>query len=322
MQRLKTFALWLTGAVPLFFAAYALRASFGAGSVLWVIIAGFCAGVGLFLQTLLIENKNTLSALAFLEGLIPGAVFYDAFVPHLSPWVLGGTAACALLMLVGAFRGRIIIEGMVKIRLSLAAREVLPKVALGLLVFVSLISYNHYFAEGHFDRAAAQRTFAAVAGPLEPVARIWVSDMRFAMRMDHAIRLIAETELRNTRTRMLAEEEGVERISPQDERALVIEIEGTTRQAIVKLFGEFRGDESVMDYAFGVLEERIEAFPPAVKVALGAAAVIALFLTLKTLVPITYPIATFIVFAVFRFLLLTPFAEIAFRDVKQEVVTL
>ena len=173
-------------------------------------------------------------------------------------------------------------------------------------------------SSGRFE----DESFAAVAGPLEPVARIWVSDMRFAMRMDHAIRLIAETELRNTRTRMLAEEEGVERISPQDERALVIEIEGTTRQAIVKLFGEFRGDESVMDYAFGVLEERIEAFPPAVKVALGAAAVIALFLTLKTLVPITYPIATFIVFAVFRFLLLTPFAEIAFRDVKQEVVTL
>ncbi len=323
MKRLKFAILWLVGVAALYGGARTLQAAFAGTANPWWLVAWFVVfAASVVLQVGFMSRKDKLIGLLALEGLAPLLVFYPALFIAFSPWVAAGAGACIAYFAFGALRARRFMDNTLEVRLYGMARLLLPKLGMGLLVLFAALAYNYYAETGHFTSETAERLFDGFLKQTEPLVQIEFSNLQFDMRMDTAISVVSEAQLRKLRTGELVQGEGVSELSPQARRALLQELSGEVEQTVTSVGGAFRDDETVSAYLFRVLEAKINALPDIARFFLAVAFGVLVFVMLRITLPVLYPVAGFLAFAVFKLLLLTPFTAIASKETKKQVITL
>ncbi len=323
MKRLKFAILWVIGAALSYGAASALHASFANGGGWWWLVAWVVAySAALVLQIGFIANRGVLTGLVVLEGLVPLAVFYPSVITTFSPWVLAGFGACILCFVLGALRTRSYMDGALTVQFFSATRVALPKIGTGLILLFFALAYNYYVELGNFTRPVAERMFDKVLQQAEPIVQIAYSNLSFNMGMAQAIDVIGQSELRKIRTDSLTQGQSVTQLTPQEENAALKTLDNEIAQKIAALGGPVQGNETLGQYIFNALAARVAGFSDIVKITLAAGFGVLLFVLVRFTLPVTYPIAGFLAFAVFKLLLLTPFADIALKDTKQQVIAL
>jgi len=325
INRLKTAVLWLLGVCLLVLASYLMRRFLGEQSA-GILIGSGAAFIGFLVVFLLqigfVGSRKLLFLFSISEMLIPAAVFYDYLIGDFSPWFAGGIGACALLCAFGALHGRSYIDGSVKVRFCNMARQVLPKAALGIIVLAVAVFYGYFVAAGNFTEETGSRVFGWALERAEPIVQIWFRDLRFDMTMDEAIENMSEAQMRRIRSGQIIEGIPVAQLSPEAKRYLLSDIEQEVRSAVSRLGGSFGSDEKFGDYLYGIVNEKFTALPELAQSFLAAGIFVLMLLTLRFTVPILYPAIGLAGFLIFRLAVAAGFADIAYKDVKQEVVVM
>jgi hypothetical protein len=298
---------------------YFLNQALIAGTIsgLWPAIVSFLVFVALItLEVLFIADFKVLILLTFVETMVPIFVFqFESF--QFLFWIF---ILFFLFVYWGEEKGLIVLNNSVEIKFVQIAKEIIPKIVTGLLIFSVFLLYFHYVSLGHFDKDVAKQTFDKVLNSFNPVLKIWIPGASFDMTVNELLNKLALTELERSKIDLLKQNINLAELSDKEKQALVADTVKNFKKKFESNFGEIKENETVRSKLFGVLNERISNLPPVAKKISGGGFLLIMFIILKSLALLLYPLMEFIAFVFYKSLLSLNFADVDLEDARREVI--
>ncbi|HMB17499.1 MAG TPA: hypothetical protein VKO61_01135, partial [Candidatus Paceibacterota bacterium] len=279
----------------------------GTISGLWPAIVSFLVFVSLItLEVLFIADFKVLMLLTFVETMVPIFVFqFDNF--QFLFWIF---ILFFLFVYWGEEKGLIVLKNSVEIKFVQIAKEIIPKIVTGLLIFLVFLLYFHYVSMGHFDKNVAKRTFDKVLNSFNPALKIWVPDASFDMTVNELLNKLALTELERSKIDLLKQNINLAELSDQEKQALIADTVKSFKEKFENNLGEIKENQTVRSKLFGVLNDKISNLPAVAKKISGGGFLLIIFFILKSLALLLYPLIEFIAFILYKSLLALNFANV------------
>jgi len=289
----------------------------GTISGLWPAIVSFLVFVSLItLEVLFIADFKVLMLLTFVETMVPIFVFqFDNF--QFLFWIF---ILFFLFVYWGEEKGLIVLKNSVEIKFVQIAKEIIPKIVTGLLIFLVFLLYFHYVSMGHFDKNVAKRTFDKVLNSFNPALKIWVPDASFDMTVNELLNKLALTELERSKIDLLKQNINLAELSDQEKQALIADTVKSFKEKFENNLGEIKENQTVRSKLFGVLNDKISNLPAVAKKISGGGFLLIIFFILKSLALLLYPLIEFIAFILYKSLLALNFANVDLEDARREVI--
>lgn len=290
---------------------------------IWLVL--FSVWLFLTVSTLTIffaGNAKTVAGVFFVQGLMPLVFFYTFLYPKPSLIFIGGVFLLILFWITGALNSFRDLKNGVTINFFVTTHRLLPKVVLGLLIFVAALSYLYFFQLNNFSEDAARKLFDRSMASAEPLLQIWFPDVTFDMNINTAISKISEVQLKRSQLDLLQQGIDINKISLADRQALLNETNAKITRIFENLAGEIRPDQTFGDTLFNALKTRILALSALAQAFLEVGIIVVLFFVLKALAFLLYIPAQVAAFVLFKALLVLGFAEIGLENTQREVIVL
>lgn len=291
---------------------------------IWLVL--FSVWLFLTISTLTIffaGNAKTVAGVFFVQGLMSLVFFYTFLYPKPSLIFIGGAFLLILFWITGALSSFRDLKNCVTINFFVTAHRLLPKVVLGLLIFVAALSYLYFFQLNNFSEDAARKLFDRSVASAEPLLQIWFPDVTFDMNINTAISKISEVQLKRSQLDLLQQGIDINKISFADRQALLNETNAKITRIFENLAGEIgRPDQTFGDTLFNALKTRILALSALAQAFLEVGIIVVLFFVLKALAFLLYIPAQVAAFVLFKALLVLGFAEIGLENTQREVIVL
>lgn len=292
----------------------------GEGGAWPTIICLFVFIVFAVLESVFIKDSRLVTALVFVQS----AIFIPVFAKSLHSLniLLICFGALFIFTIWGAKRAHSRMRDSMRVNFFSIAHRLVPKMITGILILVIVLFYFNYVTLGKFDENMGRRIFDKTADFLEPVLQTWVPEASLNTEVEEFLKEAAETQLERSKIALLGEGINLDELSTLQREQLINKAAEELEGKIEEITGELKFDQTVREFVYGLIKDKIDAIPPAVKKPLAGLNLAIIFFVAKGISFIFYPIIEFIAFIVYQILMITGFAYIGLETKERETINL
>lgn len=284
------------------------------------VICFFVFIVFTVLNTVFIKDSRLVTALVFVQS----AIFIPVFIGSLKNWnvLLISFVLLFIFTIWGVKRAHSRMKDSMRINFFSVAHRIVPKMITGILLLVIVLFYFNYVTLGKFDEDMGRRLFDKTADFLEPVLQTWVPEASLNTKVEDFLKEAAETQLERSKIALLGDGINLDELSTLQREQLINKTAEELEGKIEEITGELKFDQTVREFVYGIIKERIDAIPPAVKKPLAGFNLAIIFFVAKGISFIFYPVIEFIAFIIYQILMITGFAYIGLETKEREIINL
>lgn len=325
IRRIKIFSLGILGVILGFLTFFFLRnliTSSGFSNIWLILGLAWVFLVVIVLEVIFINRFFVLGWWVVAQGLTPAVAFYPFIFPTF--YHLVGIASLLFLFFVflGVHRGFRTADNSLKINFFTTARQIVPKVAVGFLIFTAIFSYFYFFQLENFSDETASYLFNKILESALPIVQIWFPGISFDMSVEKALATISETQIRKSSLEFLKQGIKLEELPPSVRERLINEAVNQAKSFFEKIGGEIKQGQTVKEYLFDAIKGRVVGLSPMVRLLLQIGVIVLLFFILKGIVFFLYIPIEFTAFVFYKLLVLIGFANVAIEKINREVIVL
>ena len=284
--------------------------------------------VVMILQVFFIKDGFKMAGVTFLQGgVAPLIVFYPKIYPAPSLVLIAGSLIFFIFMVSAAIKGQRVLANSLEVRFFFTARNILPRVFTGFLIFFTIVLYLNYFLWDNFNDELGKVLVGQTLDSSRPIVGIVFSDISFNKTVQNFLDVIAENQLRKIRPG-LASRAGTEpaidfqSLSPPEKAEVVKQFSLGLKKELEKIVGPLNVNEPVKGEVFKIVKNYFSGLSDALKSALGLVLALVFFFSIKGMASLLYWFIELVAFVLFKFLLITGFARISLENRGREFVIL
>lgn len=279
------------------------------------------------LQVFFVKGRGKLALIAFLECLVPLAVFWDRIYPQPDVVLLIGAALVFIFLLSAMDRGRRLLFNSVRINFWGTARAFLSHAALGFIFLFTALLYLNYFSWGSFDAGFGRTLVEEVLTSSKPITGIIVPGVSLSGTAGEFFNDLAASQLRDSSQPFLnSAGEGMEAqfryLPPKDQEKIVAQFSAQLEKVFRERFGDFNSSDKISDIAFSVIATYAAKLNASSPWLIPVIVCIVFFLFLKGILALIYWLVALFAFMIFKILIAFNFAHIASEERNREFVML
>jgi hypothetical protein len=279
------------------------------------------------LQALFVKRLSKLFAICALECLAVLPFFISQLYPVSVP-LLVGFALFAVFFVTGVYEGWKFIAESLSLRFSFVSRNILSRVATGLLIFLSVVTYVWYFDLGRFNPEDGKRLVAGGVVSIEPALRVWFPGTSMNDTVESFFRKAAESELRKLpepqppQGLTQNERTDFQVLTKQQQERAIAEGGEAMRQSFEKTFGPLPKTALVKDAFYAIVSGQIQAFSAKTRSYFGLIVALLVFSTFRSLFALFLPFVRLLSFFLYKLLVITGFAYVTVETRNREFIML
>lgn len=327
---IKILILGLVGITLSYFTVYFFNKflnSVHSSDILLSVIFAFSFSVFTIIQVFLIKSLSKINLIVFLETLAALAVFYPRFYPQTS-WILLGAGFILFLFLsLGVGQGVKFLENSIKIKYTLTAKLVIPKVVTGLLIFLSVIFYLNYFVWGKFTDQMGQTIINQSLALSKPIFKPLDQNFSPNENLRDFFSHLAENRLRKLKsgdfkTVLPNFEYDYEHLPPEIQKELVARTAEQLKLVSEKTVGPLNWTDSIARTVFNLVKRNTRGLSQNFNSVYGIALAVMFFVAMKGVAVLFYWLIEFFAFVIMKFLLVSGFAYLSIENRSREFILL
>jgi hypothetical protein len=290
------------------------------GSI-WPIIIAFSFFIIFFvLEVILIDDIGILYIFIFFQSLLPFFALTKSF--DNVRFLLVNFAILFIFTFWAAKKGHSLVKNGLKINFFSIAHRVVPKFFTGLLLVIMILLYFNYVFLGRFNDNMGRQTFNQVANFVAPAFEIWLPGVSLDLSIREALEESARVQLQKSKIDLLEKGINLDEMSSSQKEELVKQTTLQIEENIEEVVGELDYDQTVREFAYGTIKNRVDELSPTAKIFTGGGVFLILFFLIKGIAFILYPIIEFIAFVIYHLLLMTGFAHINLESRQKEIINI
>ncbi len=313
---IKIYALAVVGVISFFLFGFFLKLFIFEGAVnsfLFLIIAATGFLIIFLLQVFFIKTL-WIANLIILVGTVG---LFISFYDKISSILLITILAVFLILLWANYSGNRELKNIIKIRFFRISKIVLPRVIIGLALFISVVYYiNISQAEEFFISKSSFEKIIAPVGTLVQGLNI-IPNFDFSLSIEELARNIAQKQINESPQFRI--------LSQATKEQLVNETAKETRKRIFEFLGVsamVKPDSALSEVLYGAMAEKFLNLSQNTKNVILAIMAILLFLTIKIIaIPVRF-IISILAWLIYEILLSSGFARVALEKKGKEMLIL
>ena len=283
--------------------------------------------VVMILQVFFIKDGLKMAGVTFLQGIAPLIVFYPKIYPVPSLILIAGSLIFFIFMVSAAIKGQRVLANSLEVRFFFTARNVLPRVFTGFLIFFTIVLYLNYFLWGNFNDELGKVLVGQTLNSSQPIVGIVYSDISFNKTVQNFLDVIAENQLRKIRPGMAGgtgDEFAIDfqSLSSPEKAEVIRQFSLGLKKKLEKIVGPLSASAPVTGEVFRIIKNYFSGLSDVLKSALGLVLALAFFFGVKGIATLLYWFIELVAFVLFKFLLITGFARISLENRGREFVML
>ena len=322
---LAVFGIAITALSVFFFGNFLMKLNPG-DLIFWFVFSLFSISL-LILQASFVKSAFWLKCIAFLHGIVPLFVFWKNIYPNPSIPLITGSVVFGLLLASAASKGRKIAMNGFSLKVSLVARNTIPRAVSALLIFLSIITYVSYFEKGSFTDPIGKSIVSGAVVAADPIFQVWFPGVSLNQNAGDFLEGIAENRLKDMPIDLVKNDGTaysvfLRNLTDQMKSKLISESASQLGGVVQGITGPFSPSDKVENVLYQAIKKAIGGVIESTGPLFGIIAAVSVFLTLKGFFFLFHWLIAFIAFLLFKLLLLTGFAYFGVEEKTREFVML
>ena len=269
-----------------------------------------------------------LGVLLALAAVLPLVSFIPALFPQPSLILIIGAVVWLWLSLEAARRGQKFLENSLTIQFWGTARVVLPRFFSAFVIFLSVLFYLNYFVWGKYNEQIGKDFIFETLRFSESIAQIWVANLSFDKPVQDGLKALAEMELRQQRTSLVVRTQSGDftpdynQLPPVEKAQVLTQVSSELQTYLEKFTGPLNPQAPLKNAVYDFVKKYVGDFESKTEPWFGMIVTILVFFALRGLTAILSPVARFLAFVIYRFLLAVGFAYISLESRRHEFILL